>query len=109
MGFPSPAKDYAEQTLTINRLCQIDANCRVLETSAGYAVIDVSRRPKQGDHVLVSFCGIIQFGIVRGRALITSDGEVIEGDALDDVEVKGVLTFLINRATYVDEDPNPVI
>lgn len=109
MGFPSPAKDYAEQTLTINRLCQIDANCRVLETSAGYAVIDVSRRPKQGDHVLVSFCGLTQFGIVRGKALITSDGEAIEGDALDDVEVKGVLTFLINRATYVDEDPNPVI
>ncbi|WP_407609065.1 hypothetical protein [Klebsiella aerogenes] len=81
----------------------------MLETSSGYAVIDVSRRPKQGEHVLVSFCGIIQFGIVRGRALITSDGEVIEGDALDDVEVKGVLTFLINRATYVDEDPNPVI
>ncbi|MGR7336027.1 hypothetical protein ACU6ZE_06890 [Klebsiella aerogenes] len=109
MGFPSPAKDYAEQTLTINRLFQIDANCRVLETSSGYAVIDVSRRPKQGDHVLVSFCGIIQFGIVRGRALITSDGEAIEGDALDDAEVKGVLTFLINRATYVDEDPDPVI
>lgn len=109
MGFPSPAKDYAEQTLTINRLCQIDANCRVLETSSGYAVIDVSRRPKQGDHVLVSFCGIIQFGIVRGRVLITSEGEAIEGEALDDVEVKGVLTFLINRATFVDEDPNPVI
>lgn len=75
----------------------------------GYAVIDVSRRPKQGDHVLVSFCEIIQFGIVRGRALITPAGEAIEGDVLDDVEVKGVTTFLINRATYVDEDPNPVI
>lgn len=60
MGFPSPAKDYVEQTLTINRLCQIDANCRVLETSSGYAVIDVSRRPKQGDHVLIACCGIIQ-------------------------------------------------
>ncbi|EIV6849150.1 hypothetical protein L9335_000865 [Klebsiella aerogenes] len=93
----------------MKRLCRVDADCRVLETSSGYAVIDVSRRPKQGDHVLVSFCGIIQLGIVRGRALITSDGEAIEGDALDDVEVKGVLTFLINRATYVDEDPNPVI
>ncbi|PVF74370.1 hypothetical protein CSC18_2260 [Klebsiella aerogenes] len=59
--------------------------------------------------MLISFCGIIQFGIVRGRALITSEGEAIEGEALDDVEVKGVLTFLINRATFVDEDPNPVI
>ncbi|WP_370610935.1 hypothetical protein [Klebsiella aerogenes] len=105
MGFPSPAKDYAEQTLTINRLCQIDANCRVLETSSGYAVIDVSRRPKQGDHVLISCCGMIQFGIVRGRALVTSDGETIEGDALDDVEVKGVLTFLINRASWHDDNP----
>lgn len=109
MGFPSPAKDYAEQTLTINRLCQIDANCRVLETSAGYAVIDVSRRPKQGDHVLIACCGTIQFGIVRGKALITDDGEAIEGDALDDVDVKGVITYLINRVDWLCGDDIPAI
>ncbi|MBE0178856.1 hypothetical protein FOT89_20300 [Klebsiella aerogenes] len=95
--------------MTLKKLCQIDANDRVLETTVGFAVVDVSRRPKQGDHVLISFGGIILFGIVRGRALITSDGEAIEGDSLDDVHVKGVLRFLINRANHVEEVPNPVI
>lgn len=32
-----------------------------------------------------------------GRAFITRDGEAIEGDALDDVHVLGVVTFIINR------------
>jgi DNA polymerase V len=32
-----------------------------------------------------------------GSALITEDGEAIEGDALDDVVVHGVLTHTINR------------
>lgn len=109
MGFPSPAKDYVERTLSPNILCHIDGNCRVIETSAGYAVINTAIRPKQGSNILISLCGILQFAVVRGKAIITDDGEAIEGDALDDVEVKGVLTFLINRATYVDEDPNPVI
>lgn len=49
MGFPSPANDYVEATLTANSLCNIGANTRVVETSDGYAVIDVSRRPQAGD------------------------------------------------------------
>lgn len=49
MGFPSPANDYVEATLTVSSLCNIGANTRVVETSDGYAVIDVSRRPQAGD------------------------------------------------------------
>ncbi|EPQ4139465.1 hypothetical protein L9H42_002483 [Klebsiella quasipneumoniae] len=110
MGFPSPAKDYAEQRITVTDLCRFDANCRVIETSAGYAVIDVSRRASQGDHVLITFSGNLQFAAVRGRSLITSDGEAIEGEALDDVVVEGVVTFLINNRTYHhDDDQIPVI
>ncbi|HDY7326924.1 TPA: hypothetical protein RRE02_000032 [Klebsiella pneumoniae] len=90
-------------------LCQFDANCRAIETSAGYAVINVSIRPKQGSHVLISFCGSTQFAVVRGRALITSDGEAIEGEALNDVEVKGVVTYLINRAGWVSDDDIPIM
>ncbi|HBY6349962.1 hypothetical protein [Klebsiella variicola] len=109
MGFPSPANDYAEQRLTVSTLCHFDANCRVIETSSGYAIIDISRRAKQGDHVLISFAGSIQFASVRGRSLITPDGEAIEGDALDDVLVEGVVTFLINRVYQREDDQNPVI
>lgn len=109
MGFPSPATDYIEQRLSVTILCQFDANCRAIETSSGYAVINVSIRPKQGSHVLISFCGSTQFAIVRGRALITSDGEAIEGDALNDVEVKGVVTYLINREGWHNEDDIPIM
>ncbi|HDT6597861.1 TPA: hypothetical protein R4Y39_003927 [Raoultella planticola] len=95
MGFPSPANDFAESTLTINRICNVGANTRVIETSAGYAVIDVSRRPQQGDTVLVRYDGRAEFAKLMGRALITADGEAIEGEALDDVEVGGVVTHTI--------------
>ncbi|WP_374170887.1 hypothetical protein AAHW98_17910 [Klebsiella variicola subsp. variicola] len=108
MGFPSPATDYIEQRLSVTILCQFDANCRAIETSAGYAVINISIKPKQGSHVLISFCGSTQFAIVRGRALITSDGEAIEGDALNDVEVKGVVTYLISCMRHSEEDSSPV-
>ncbi|HBR5057428.1 hypothetical protein [Klebsiella pneumoniae] len=109
MGFPSPANDYVEQRLTVASLCRFDANCRVIETSAGYAVVDVSRRARQGDHVLISCSRNVQFAIVRGRSLITIEGEAIEGEALDDVVVEGVVTFLINRAYHHDDDQIPVI
>lgn len=109
MAFPSPAKDYAEATLTITSLCGCDGNCRTLETSAGYAIVDISRRPKQGDQVLIAFCGSTQFAFVRGQALITDDGEAIEGDALNDVEVKGVVTYLINREGWHNEDDIPIM
>ncbi|HBX2653541.1 TPA: hypothetical protein MHU03_01295 [Klebsiella pneumoniae] len=33
--------------------------------------------------------------IVRGKSLITEDGEAIEGEALDDVTVAGVVTHII--------------
>lgn len=95
MGFVSPANDFAESTLTINRICNVCANTRVVETSDGYAVIDVARRPQQGDTLLISYDGRTEFAKLMGRAFITADGEAIEGEALDDVEVGGVVTHTI--------------
>lgn len=95
MGFPSPAGDFAESTLTINRICNAGANTRVVETSDGYAVIDVARRPQQGNTVLIRYDGRMEFAKVMGGALITTDGEAIEGEALDDVDVCGVVTHTI--------------
>ena len=95
MGFPSPATDYIERRISITSLCSLCANTRVVETSDGYAVVDVSRRPQQGDTVLVRYDGRAEFAKLMGRALITADGEAIEGEALDDVEVGGVLTHTI--------------
>lgn len=106
MGFPSPADDYIETTLTPEILCHIDANCHVIETDSGYAVIDRSIRPASGDLVLAMYDGRSQFAKWMGRSLITNEGEAIEGDALDGVTVFGVLTYTINR---VDDERLPTI
>lgn len=95
MGFPSPANDYVEATLTVNSLCNIGANTRTIETSDGYAIIDVSQRPGQGDIVLIHHDGRTEFAKLMGRAFITAEGEAIEGEALDDVTVAGVVTHTI--------------
>lgn len=49
----------------------------------------------QGDTVLIRYDGRMEFAKLMGGALITADGEAIEGEALDDVTVIGVVTFTI--------------
>lgn len=107
MSFLSPTADYAELTPSITSICGHDGNCRTIETSAGCAIINVARKPEVGDTVLISFCGSLDFAKVQGKALITQDGEAIEGDALDYATVMGVVTHLLNRVT--DTDNRPVI
>ncbi|HAU5442589.1 hypothetical protein NUU98_21020 [Cronobacter sakazakii] len=102
MAFPSPAADYAERTLTVDTLCKMDANCRIIETDTGYAVIDLSARPEEGETVLATFDGRAQFAKWMRGVLITEDGEAIEGEALDGVIVHGLLTYTINR--FHDDD-----
>ena len=106
MGFPSPAMDYQEQRMTIDVICGVDNNCRVIETSCGWAVINVSLKPERGDTLLVSMDGRNQFVKLLGQALITEEGEAIEGEALDDVTVLGVLTHTLNQ---VKGDESPAI
>ncbi|MFU2151843.1 hypothetical protein [Klebsiella aerogenes] len=107
MGFPSPANDYAQRALTVDMICGTGPNTRTVETATGYAVIDVSLKPKQNSTVMIAYSGITDFAKVMGRTLITRDGEVIEGEALNDVEVKGVVTFIINR-TVEEDDAIPI-
>ncbi|MFP2375205.1 hypothetical protein ACLEUY_03495 [Enterobacter ludwigii] len=107
MSFPSPAADYAEQTLSITSIYGYDGNCRTIESSSGYAIINVARKAKIGDTVLISVYGKLDFASVHGKALITLDGDAIEGDALDDMAVFGVVTYLLSSVT--DTDDRPVI
>ncbi|HIB5964505.1 TPA: hypothetical protein ACWXCF_005439 [Klebsiella pneumoniae] len=95
MGFPSPATDYTEQRLTVNSICNVGPNTLVFEQSCGYVVLDISLKPKQGSQVLIQHGGGTEIATLRGKALITEDGEAIEGEALDDVFVIGVVTFTI--------------
>lgn len=105
MGFPSPATDYIETTLTVNSLCNITANSRVISTDRGYVVLDLSMKVKQGSVVLIRCAGELQFAKLMGRSFITVEGESIEGDAMDEVEVLGVATHAIND---LRQDDSPI-
>ena len=105
MGFPSPATDYVEQRLTPERICGIGLDSRILETSSGFAVIEPVTRLVQGQVLLILSGGQTQFARFLGKALITEDGESIEGDAAEEVEVMGRVTFFINSTDADDEYP----
>lgn len=79
MGFPSPATDYVEHRLTPERICNVGMDSRILETSSGFAVIEPVTRLVQNQVLLILIGGRTQFARVMGRALITDDGEAIEG------------------------------
>jgi len=96
--------DFIQTRLTPDIVCGTNANTLIIETSGGYAVVEKDSRPKAGEYVLVSWLGRNYFARPAGKALITEDGEAIEGDALDDVEVIGVVTWLVNR-TRDDDAP----
>ncbi|AVE78190.1 MULTISPECIES: hypothetical protein [Klebsiella] len=95
-SFPSPAADYVEQRLTVTAACNIGANSQVIETDRGYVVLDLSLKVTQGSVVLIRSAGELQFAKLMGSSFITVEGESIEGEALEDVEVLGVATHAIN-------------
>ncbi|HBB9679430.1 TPA: hypothetical protein JLN00_000112 [Escherichia coli] len=101
MGFPSPAGDYVEQRFSPASMC-ITNTSRILETSSGYAIIEPCTRLVQNQVLLILSGGRTQFARVMGRALITDDGEAIEGEAAEEVEVMGRVTFFINSAIEDD-------
>lgn len=101
MGFPSPAGDYVEQRFSPASMC-ITNTSRILETSSGYAVIEPVTRLIQNQVLLILSGGRTQFARVMGRALITDDGEAIEGAAAEEVEVMGRVTYFINSAIEDD-------
>ncbi|MGE0970126.1 hypothetical protein ACQFN5_09690 [Klebsiella sp. WOUb02] len=69
----------------------MDGNSRVIKTDAGYAVLDMSLTPQQGDFLLIRYDGMMDFGRLQGQSFITRDGEAIEGEG-----VYGVVTFSVN-------------
>lgn len=106
MGFASPATDYVERQLTPEVLCNIGADSRVLETDIGFAIVEPATKKTPGDVLLILCDGHTQFAKLMGDALITDDGEAIEGSILEEIEVLGRVTFFINR---VKDDDRPVL
>ncbi|MCJ1841459.1 hypothetical protein JQ771_24305 [Klebsiella quasipneumoniae subsp. similipneumoniae] len=104
VGFPSPAADYVEVRLTVYKLCGTGLNTWIVQAGTGYAVVGISVKPKQGDTVLIQHGGGTDFVKIMGKAFITRDGEALEGEALDDLAVIGIVTFIINRAWPTDDE-----
>lgn len=106
MSYTSPALNTTRNPMTLASLCRLDGNYRAIETSSGFAVVDITRWAQLGDTVAFSFCGGMQFARLQGNSLITPDGDAIEGDALDDLRVVGVVIFLIKE---INNDELPTI
>lgn len=105
MGFPSPAVDYIETTICADIICYLTANSLVIETSTGAAVVDRDLIARQGDVLLASLDGRTYFGKFMGRPFITHDGDAIEGDCLDELQVIDVVThFVIDTRNGLDYD-----
>lgn len=96
MGFPSPAADYVSQRMTPELICGVGIDTRILETSSGFAVIEPVSRLVQGQVLLILSGWQTQFARFMGKALITDDGEAIEGDAAEEAEVMRRVTHFIN-------------
>lgn len=103
MGFVSPASDYIERRLNPEDLLTTDQS-RIVETATGYAVIEPVTKLSQGQVLLILSGGYTQFAKLQGRSLITDDGEAIEGEAAEEVEVLGRVTYFIN-STNSDHSP----
>lgn len=102
MAFASPANDYVESRLSPETICGIGIDSRIVETSSGFAVIEPCTRLVQNQVLLILSGGRTQFARVMGRALITDDGEAIEGAAAEEVEVLGRVTYFINSVMQDD-------
>lgn len=82
MGFSSPAKDYVERSLCQTVICRMGADSHVLETDIDFTVIEPVSTKRQGDVLLILCDGHTQFAKLIGRALLSDDGEAIDGSAL---------------------------
>ncbi len=90
MGFPSPAMDYIETRIDLNEIMV----ARPSSTSIYFEgdtlhVIDRSVRPKPGESFYYELLGESGLGRMMGGVLVTSAGESIEGDVLDELNVIG--------------------
>lgn len=86
MGFASPANDCVmSQHNPQNMLSNSDS--WIIETADGHAVIEPVLKLNAGKELLILCKGQTQFARLQGKSLITSDGEVMESEAMKWVEV----------------------
>lgn len=96
--FPSPAADYIERTLRVTDLVHINPGSTIyLQSDDSVVLVDRSLKPSDGCTVAFEMLGQNYFGKIMGRSIITEDGDALEGEALEDVVVIGVVTDIVVR------------
>jgi len=98
MGFPSPAADYVEARIDLNNLFILHPSATFLVERGNMSyVVDSSLKPVPGDQVCYELFGDQGIGKMMGRAIITPDGEAIEGAVLDDLLIRGVVIVQVMK------------
>ncbi|MFV9667892.1 phage repressor protein [Pantoea sp. KXB25] len=93
MGFPSPAQDFVESRLDLNKLFAPHPDNMIrIETPTGFALVDRSLTPAPGDTVAFQHDDYPQLGKLFRSGIITQDGETIDGEGLEGIIVLGKVT-----------------
>lgn len=107
MRFPSPASDYVETCIDLNKiLMPHPTHMFMIETPVGFAIIDRTVQGKSGDKVAFQFGDYSQLGRLFRTGIITQDGETIDGDSLEGIIVLEKVTA---EVLSVHEPSRPII
>lgn len=87
-------------------LSGLNPGAQYIEIGSDILAVEQRSEADAGCMLLIAFMGRRQIARLCGTALITEEGEAIEGDALDEVEMLGVVTHIIRPAAF---DDHPVM
>ncbi len=113
-GFPSPAQDYIEKGIDLNKLCIIHPAATYFVMATGLSMIDAgiyegsmlvvdrSLDAKHGDIVIASVAGdytvkrLCTHPVIKLEPMNPNFPAIVPHDGGDDLEIFGVVTFSIN-------------
>ena len=106
MGFPSPATDYVEERINLNRIFVPNpGNTFRIETATGFMLVDGAAKVRPGDLVAFQWEGNPMLGKWYPKRLMIDDG-LIEGEQLEEVIVLGAVTV---EVLTLSDDWRPTI
>jgi DNA polymerase V len=92
MGFPSPATDYVEERINLNRIFVPNpGNTFRIKTATGFMLVDRVAKVSPGDLVAFQMEGNPMLRKWYPKHLMTDDG-LIEGEQREEVIVLGAVT-----------------
>jgi DNA polymerase V len=106
MGFPSPAADFVESRIDLNKLMiQRPSSTIRIETPRGFALVDSSITPVARNKVAWQVDGYPMIGKYFKAGIVTEEGETIDGESLEGVVMLGVVTHEILSVYEADWMP----